>query len=327
MARSENQKKKLITIRDILLKKTDEDHALTADSICAELLKYDISAERKSIYSDIRALEDIGLDVLKTSGREGGYYVASREFELSELKILVDVVQSAKFLTEKKSNALIDKLISQASEYQAKSLKRDVFIANRPKTDNENILINVDSIYKAMADNKKISFKYYAYNTNKELVARHEGSDYVISPWQLVWDDENYYLIGYDDKAEKVKYYRIDKMKKLSESSESRVGQDSLKTFDLAAFSKATFGMFDGAEKTVTLRCKDSMIGIMIDRFGKDIMVHPSNEEGYIEVVVKVNVSSQFFGWLCGLGKNVSIVKPADVAESYKAHLEEILKS
>lgn len=326
MAKSENQKIKLITLKDILLQKTDENHPMTTQQLIEELQKNGIHAERKSIYQDISALEDLGLDVVKNTGRTNEYYVASRDFELAELKMLVDVVQSAKFITEKKSNELIKKLEKQTNLYAAKQLERNVVIANRNKTSNETIFYNVDGIYHAIANHRQISFCYLSWNTKKELVPKKNGERYQVSPWALVWDDENYYLLAYDEKAEILKHYRVDKIQQLEECSEPRLGREQMDKLDMARFSKSTFGMFDGEETTITLSCESGMIGVILDRFGKDITIREIDDSRF-EARVQVKVSSQFYGWLTALGKQVSIKSPANVRKDYQTYLREILES
>lgn len=325
MPRSENQKRKLITIRDILLQKTDEQHPISTQQLIDELKRMDINAERKSIYQDVQTLEEMGLDIVKLSGRTNSYYVASREFELPELKILVDVVQSAKFLTEKKSRQLIEKLQAQTNQYAARQLSRNVVVANRSKTDNENIFYNVDTIYRAMADNCQITFSYYEWTVKKELMPRKEGALYKISPWALIWDDENYYLLGYDSSAKMMKHYRVDKMKQVSESQETRDGRLEMEKVDLAAFSKTTFGMFAGEETVVKLQCNESLAGVLIDRFGKDITMRPISETEF-EARIPVKISPTFFGWLASLGTQAQIESPDHVKEQYRSYLENILK-
>ena len=324
MAKSENQKLKLIVLRDILLRKTDEEHPMSTKELIRELEKEGIKAERKSIYSDIEALEGLGLEVIKIPGRSNQYYVAEREFELPELKLLVDVVQAARFITEKKARELIKKLEKQTSEYAAKQLTRNVVIANRSKTSNENIYYNVDVIHRAIAENQQIQFYYYEWNVEKKFVPRKNGERYQVSPWALIWDDENYYLMAYDEKVELMKHYRVDKMKSIECVEEGRLGKDVMKNFDMGAFSKTTFGMYAGEEAIVSLWCKSSMVGVIIDRFGKDIMMKPL-DNGNFEARIPVKVSSQFFGWLTALGTNVKVIGPERVKEDYYQYLKDIM--
>lgn len=324
MARTENQKIKLLALKEILLQKSDEEHPLSRKEITALLEERGIQAERKSIYNDVNLLSDIGLDVIKTGGRNCTYFIGEREFELAELKILVDVVQASNCLSEKRSNELIKKLENQASVYQAKKLQRNVVVANRAKTNNENVLYNVDLVHSAMNDNKKIVFKYYEWNLEKKLIARKNGQKYEVSPWRLVWDDENYYLVGYDHLAKAIRHYRVDKMKEIEIQEDNREGRDIMESFDLASFSKATFGMYAGEETIVSLYADNSMCGVIIDRFGTDITMRPINDKIF-EARVKVNVSPQFYGWLCALGKKVDIHSPEKVKKEYIDYLKDII--
>ena len=325
MARSENQKLKLITLRDILLQKTDEEHPMNTQQLIEELAKQGIRAERKSIYQDIEALEETGLEIMKISGRSNEYYVAGREFELPELKMLVDVVQAAKFITEKKSRQLIDKLEKQTSVYEAKQLSRDVVVANRSKTANENIFYNVDVIHHAISQDRQITFCYYEWNVKKEFVPRKNGELYHISPWALIWDDENYYLIAYDGEAEIIKHFRVEKMLRITSTKEPREGAELFADFDVGAYTKKTFGMFAGEEETLTLICENALIGVIIDRFGQEVSVRKRDENTFF-LRTKVAVSRQFFGWLSGLGKKVRLHAPEEVAKRYQTYLRDILQ-
>lgn len=319
-----NQKKKLLTLAKILLECTDEAHTMSAADICAELGKYDISAERKSIYNDIAVLQDFGLDIVQVKGSRPGYYVASREFELAELKLLVDAVQASKFITSKKSAELIKKLEHQASRYEAKYLRRDVFIYNRPKSVNETIYYNVDMIHAALRSNTKISYQYAEWTTKKELRLKREGAFYVVSPWALTWDDENYYLIAYDEAADTIKHYRVDKMQKMSILQEERTGKQKFQDFDLAAFAKKTFSMYGGHDEKVTLVCKDNLAGVVLDRFGTDVMMLPCGE-GHFKIKALVAVSPQFFGWVTGIGEGMEIAGPEYVRREYQEYLSNLL--
>ena len=323
MPRTENQKLKLTALSNILLRLSDEKHQLTTQEMISQLEKEGISAERKSIYNDLKVLEDRGMDIV--SETKGKYYVASRDYELAELKVLVDVVQAANFLSEKKSEELIKKLESETSVYEAKQLQRNVYIANRSKTVNESVLYNVDSIYNAVAENKKISFKYCEWNLKRELVPRKDGAIYCVSPWYLIWDDENYYLIGYDEKADQSKYYRVDKIKELSVLDENRTGNDLMKDFDVAAFCKSTFGMFGGDDSKVYIKFPNKLVGVVIDRFGTGVTIKPIDDE-YFEARVDAKVSGQFFGWVFGLGSEVEILGPENVRQEFKDYVEKICK-
>lgn len=324
MARSENQKLKLLYIVQLLEERTDEEHPVTTQEIIEYLRGKGIAAERKSIYTDIELLTDYGLDIIRIKERPGGCYLASRPFELAELKLLVDAVQASKFITTKKSRELIAKLEELCSKSQARQLHRQVVVTNRNKAVNENIYYNVDMIYNAIAENVKIQFQYFEWSVNKEMKLRRDGSFYVVSPWQLSWDDENYYLIAYDDRSGDIRHYRVDKMLKISLRKEERDGKDKFEDFDVAGYSRKTFGMFAGEEETVTLHCDSNLTGVMIDRFGKDVAMRKVDET-HIKARVNVAVSRQFFGWLTGLGAAVTIEGPNRVVDEYKKYLKDIL--
>ena len=326
MPKGANQKLKLYYLAKLMIKKTDDDHYLTMPQIREQLEEYGITADRKSLYDDMEALRTLGIDViLEKGGRNCYYHVGSKHFQIAELKLLVDAIQSSKFITEKKTKELIKKLTGLVSEYEATQLRRQVEVQGRIKTMNESIYYNVDKIHTAISTNKRIQFRYLKWNTKKELVPRKEGL-YEASPWALTWDDENYYLVAYDEEAGKIKHYRVDKMDKIIITSEKRLGKDHFNSLDMAAYSKKNFGMFGGKDSLVKLKIKDDFVGIIIDRFGKDITIRKSNEEGFSETKVNVAVSDQFFGWLFALSDGVQIVGPKDVAEKYKIKLKEICK-
>ena len=323
MAKSNNHKMALLYMMRGLLQKTDEDHSMNATDLIAALAAYDCEADRRTIYSNVEILQDFGIDVIKKENGQG-YYIGSRDFELPELKLLVDSVQSSKFITEKKSRELIGKLMQLTNEQKARQLNRSVFIRNRMKTGNEKVYYNVDTLHEAMNRNRQIRFKYGEWTAAKELVEKKGGTEYRVSPWALTWDDENYYLIAFDEAAGIIKHYRVDKMLKIGLTDEERVGRDSFEDFDLAAFSKKTFGMFGGPDANVVLRCKNGLAGVIIDRFGREISLVPEDGE-HFHVHVTVAVSPQFFGWVTGIGPGIEIASPADVREAYGAYLAEIL--
>lgn len=325
MAKSSNQKLKLLYLMRVLLERTDEEHVMSMNDILEYLKSCGIDAERKSIYDDIEALRTFGIDIVNKKERPSGYYIGLREFELPELKLLVDAVQSSKFITTKKSDELIKKLESLAGSNQAKKLQRQVYVTNRIKTMNESIYYNVDDLHEAISENKKITFQYCEWTTDKNLVPKKNGELYNVSPWALNWDDENYYLIGYDNDSGKVKFYRVDKIKKITILEEKREGLKHFEKFNTADFSKKTFGMFAGDEKVVTLDCSEKLIGVILDRFGTDVSVRKA-DNGVLKVRVSINVSPQFFGWLTGIGRDVVITSPENVVEEYKEYIKKILE-
>ena len=325
MSRGTNQKFKLSFLSKIMLEKTDDEHSLTMPQIMAELEKYEVTAERKSIYQDFQDMEKLGIEIIKEQvGRETYYHVGAREFELAEVKILIDAIQSSKFITQSKSRQLITKIKNLVSEHQAKQLQRQVFITDRVKNMNESVYYNVDDIYTAINDNKKIRFKYYKWSIEKKLVARHNDDWFVVSPWALTWDDENYYMVAFDDLDHKIKHYRVDKMMHIAVEQEMREGKEVFKNFDMAAYSKATFGMYSGIRTRVNIQFPNNMCGVFLDRFGKDISFRKVDDE-HSSVAVEVAVSSQFFGWIFSLGKEVKVVGPSEVVEQMRIVAEEFV--
>ena len=328
MSRGTNQKFKFTYLMKIMLEKTDDEHSLTMPQIMEELEKYDVTAERKSIYTDFQDMtEKFGVEIIKEQiGRETYYHVGAREFELAEVKLLIDAIQSSKFITQTKSRELITKIKSFVSEHQAKQLQRQVYINDRVKTMNESVYYNVDDIHTAINENKKIRFKYFKWDINKKLVPRHNGDWFIVSPWALTWDDENYYMVAFDDLDKKIKHYRVDKMMHISIEEEKRSGKEVFRNFDMAEYSKATFGMYQGQKAKVKIQFANYMCGVFIDRFGKDISFRPIDDE-HSELHVDVNVSPQFFGWIFSLGKNVKVTGPSEVVEQMKVFAREFLEN
>lgn len=325
MAKSQNQKLKLLYIIKILSEKTDEEHTISTQNLIEELEKYEISAERKSIYNDIQQLQQFGYDIMTSKSRSlGGYYLASREFELPELKLLVDAVQASKFITLKKSNELIKKLESFASIYEGKQLQRQVFVSNRVKTENEKIYYNVDDIHKAIQTNHKVSFLYFEWNTEKKMQFRKKGERYCVSPWALIWRDENYYLVAFDETEQLIKHYRVDKMNEMAIEEATREGIESFQQFNIAEYANKTFGMYGGKEETVTLQFTNRLVGVALDRFGKEVDIRKRGENQF-SVRVKVALSGQFYGWLTGIGKEAKMIAPEYVVREYQSYLEELL--
>lgn len=326
MAKSSNQKLKMIYLMDKFIKDTDENHGITIDDMIEYLAGYDIKAERKSLYDDIDCLNNYGMDIIKEKkGRETYYKLVSREFELAELKLLVDAVQSSKFMTVNKTRQLIKKLESLSSNHQAVELQRQVHVINRVKNPNEKIYLMVDMLHEAIHKQVQVEFQYAAWNLKKELVPRHDGKKYRVSPWALTWDDENYYLIGYDEEEAKIKHFRVDKLLKLNLTTEERHGKELFNKFDLATYSKKTFGMFGGEEQSIKLKVDNDMVGVMIDRFGSDIMIIPDKDGEHFTINVDVAISDQFIGWLIGLGTSVQVVAPEYVRKKIKDNLQMIV--
>lgn len=325
MAKSSLQKLKILYLMKAFVERTDENHPMTVKDITKFLEEYGIIVERKTIYDDIETLKVFGMDIINRRQKPSGYYLGNRTFELPELKLLVDAVQSSKFTTLKKTQELIKKLESLTSIYEAKGLERQVFVNDYVKAINESVYYNIDEIYMAISENKQISFQYFEWNLSKEMCLKKDGARYRVSPWGLIWKDDNYYLIAIDEKSGIVKHYRVDKMLKISVEKESRNGDSLFSTFNAVQFATKTFGMFGGREENITVEFENRFIGVVIDRFGKEVKICKKDEE-HFTVHLTVNVSSQFFAWVAGLGSGVKITSPEKVQKEYVRFLKKALE-
>lgn len=320
MAKSANQKLKLLRLYNILMHQSDEDHPIPVPDLIQELERWDIKAERKSIYDDLNALVDMGVDIQSRKGRTPGWFIGQRDFELAELKLLVDAVQSSRFITKRKSDALIRKLEQLASTHQARQLQRQVYVDRRVKAMNESIYYNVDKLHTAIAQNNAITFQYFDYDMNKEKVFRHDGALYRVSPYGLIWNSENYYLAAFDSASQQMRHYRVDKMTQIELTGEKRQGGSE---FDVADYAQKHFGMYSGDEVTMTLRFRRSMVNVVLDRFGQDVMLIPDGED-HFTVALPLVMSPQFFGWLFGLGDAVQLMSPPAAVEAYQKQLTSV---
>ncbi|MST67881.1 WYL domain-containing transcriptional regulator [Lachnospiraceae bacterium BSM-380-WT-5A] len=294
-----DQKLRTLRLMEILLERTDDAHMLNASELCTILdQEYGISTDRRTIYTEMEILDKFGLDIQQKKGKNPGYYIGARDFELPELKLLVDAAMLSKY----------------------------VFIVNRPKTENETVYYNVDYIHTAIYENKEIKFHYAEWTVKKELKLKKDGAFYVVSPWALTWDDENYYLVAYDAAAGIIKHYRVDKMQNTEILETDRKGEESFQNFDLAAFAKKTFGMYGGVDAEVTLECRNELAGVVIDRFGHDVWLIPQGED-HFKTRVLVSVSLQFFGWVTGIGSGMKITGPENVKAEYKAYMQDVLQN
>ncbi len=330
MAKSEKQKLKLLYIIKYLSAESDEEHPVSTKQLIEYLDRMDISVERKTIYSDIRLLVDFGFDIVSIkAGDRSGYYLASRRFELAELKLLADAVLASKFITAKKTRELIGKISTLSSSYDASKLRRQVYV-DRIKNDNESIYYSVDEIHRAMFENRQIAFVYHVWGTDRRLHPKKKGGKYIVSPFYLIWKDGYYYLVAFDARDEKTKYYRVDKMKKLEICSGARTGHEITGREDPALMASRVFSMFAGDEENVTLSFTEDMAGVIIDRFGRNIMIRPDEDmPGGIKrfrTHINVDVSPQFYGWISGLSGKVVIEGPPRVRLSYKQYLENMLE-
>ena len=324
MPRSANQKLKLLYLAQILMEQTDEEHPLTVQALIAQLAKHDIQAERKSVYDDLDALSRFGLDVQCRKGRMPGWFVGARDFELPELKLLVHAVQSSRFITRRKSDALIRKLERLASIHQAQQLQRQVFVSGRVKVMNESIYYNVDKLHTALSAKRAITFQYFDYNMYREKVFRREGAQYTVSPYGLIWNNDNYYLVAYDGSHREMRHYRVDKMAEITVTNLPREGAEDYPNFDIAVYGQKHFGMYSGEETTVTLRAKSSMAGVVLDRFGQDVILVPDGPD-FFSVSIPLVLSPQFYGWLFALDPDVTLTAPPRAVAAYQERLRSAL--
>ena len=320
MPRSQNQKLKLLYLMKILLTRSDEAHPVSTSELIAALAAAGIRAERKAIYDDIEALRLFGLDIVGVKGKAPGYFLASRDFELAELKLLVDAVQSSKFITRKKSSELIHKLEGLASAHEARQLQRQVYVAQRVKSMNESVYYNVDRIHNGIGAGREISFRYFDYTVEKTRAYRRGGARYIASPWALTWNDENYYMIAFDAQAGIIKHYRVDKMEDIRVLTSARRGQEVFERFDMALYARRVFGMYGGEVHTVRIRFANRFAGAALDRFGSDVALVPEGD-AHFTVTAEVAVSPQFFAWLFGFGGEACILSPQPVIDRMKEHL------
>jgi len=323
MAKSPNQKLKLLYIKDYLEHNTDPDHPATISDIIDELARHDITAERKSIYSDLHYLEDYGVDINMThSGPSAGYYIAARDFELPELQLLVDSIQSSKFLTLKRTKELIGKLQNLTNVHDAKKLQTQLYFRNRVKSMNESVYLSLDTVSAAITSRHAIRFKYYEITVSKQRRFRHNGAWYTVSPFALLMDDENYYLFCYDHNAGITKHFRVDKMDSIEILDTPLQRQDLFRETDMSAYTKKVFGMFSGEPRQVQFRFKEHLAGAVVDRFGTDLMLIPGND-GTFTTTVEVVVSQHFLGWVFSFGSDAEILFPPDIRSLMKDRLAE----
>ena len=325
MPHVEGQKGKILWILRFLEKYTDEDHSLSAPQLLDLLAEQGIKAERKSIYSDIETLQSMGYDIEQQRGRFGGFKLVSREFQLPELKLLVDAVQASRFITRKKSDQLIRTLARFASDWQAADLKRQVFASGRVKTMNESIYYNVDALHRAIAQDRQVEFIYQDWDIGKKKVARHGGSPYRVSPWALLWEDENYYLVAYAE-GQGMRHYRVDKMAAIELLDAPRLGARAYDPKAMQDYAKPMFNMYGGPVTRVELHCDGGVIGPMLDRFGPEATVVPQ-PDGSFHLHARVAVSPTFFGWVCGFGGKVRVAAPQAVKEDFCRMLDTLRQS
>ncbi len=322
MPKTENNKLRLLYLRDYLLHNTDEEHPVSVPQMIEALEKLGLSVERKTIYDDLRLLgtEGYGMDLIRT-GRN--YFVGERDFSTEEIRLLVDMVQSSNFITVKKTNELIKKLEGLTSTFEGRLLNKNVYVRNRVKTMNESVYRNVDSISDAISDDRILTFRYFRYNIHKKKELRNGGKIHTVSPFALIWVDQNYYLLGYNHDASEMRHFRVDRMTELGSTAGPRLGKEQFKKTDMSTYTTKVFHMFTGEETKIRLRFADELVDTVIDRFGTGPILVPDGK-GSFTVTLDIVVSRQFFAWLSAFGTNAEILSPESVRNMFSEHLRSI---
>lgn len=327
MAPGKNQKLKLLYLMDMLYKETDDVHGLTMPQILRRLEERGIKAERKSIYADLDVLRNFGLEISKYSRQPVEYALGNRDFSLSELTLLVDAVQSCRFLSDGKSKQLVKGIRNMASTYDKHSLDKRVHVFGRPHSQSQSDFNMVDTIQEAMAARCKITFIYYRYDAEKKRVARKDGAAHIVTPVSLVYSDGNYYLVGYSDADEAIRNYRVDRMGCVRQLVETVEKNDVISAYDPDDVAKCAFGMYAGKREIVLLRAKAEVMNVIIDRFGKDVESKAVDNGEAALVTAPVMVSPVFFGWLAQMGSSVTVEQPQYVRDEYLEFIDGIKKA
>lgn len=324
--KGDHQKLKLCYLAKIFCHETDDNHGLTINELMEKLRYYGVNVNRKTLYLDMEELRVFGMDIIaEKTGKQVRYHLGKRDFELPELKLLVDAVQSSRFITDRKSEELIHKLELLVSRYDAQQLHRQVFISGRIKSMNESIYYNVDKLHEAINQKYKIRFHYFQWNIHKEMELRKNGKWYEVSPWGLMWVEENYYLVAYDEEEDRIAHFRVDKMVDIQIQKELSAGQKQFEEFNMPLYARTQFRMHSGEMIMVTMQCKNNLVGVFLDRFGMEIPIIPVDEE-HFQTQIPVLLSQQFLSWVFGMGDDAKIMGPANVVEMMKDALVDCMK-
>ena len=313
------QKYKILNEYQILLKESDEKHQINAVEMTKRLASKGISSERKTIYKDMDILMDAGIDLVKG---DKGYYIASRTFELAELKLLVDAVGASKFISSKKTKELVEKITELASIDEATQLARQVVVPEKSNSSNEKIFYTIDVIYQCLDNKKKMSFKYQEWTLTKEMKPRHGGKTYVVSPAFLLRNDENYYLVAFDEDSKEIRHYRVDKIISATMLDEDTEDIAEIRELNPHEYAKQHISMFAGDERVVTIRFARHLVGVVLDKFGTEIDIRPDGE-AFVKARISVAISPQFYGWLTGVGAVISY--PEDEVNNFKQYLKDMV--
>lgn len=353
--RKYDQKMKPFLVYHYLMRHSDENNVVKTDDVLDFLRSCEISAERRSIYKDINEInkailiaEGVAIDIFEAEElcedeeectivydkHRKGFYVRQRHYEANDIRMMAECVYAARFLDEKTALRLVDVVCDQVSEQEASKIKHSVHLTDRVKTDCTSVYTNVGLINDAMSRKldgeehipEKIKFKYLKYTIQdvKKRVERRHGDEYIVSPYELLINDGNYYMLGFDDKSKELRTFRVDRMKNIKFTHEAREGEEEFKGIDMKAYAKEHFGMFGGDKEHVTLRFIEPLLDTIVDRFGTTGVVYGREDDRHLTATVSVAVSDQFFGWVCGFGKRITITAPESVKKKFKEHLKKI---
>lgn len=317
-----NVRLRVLLVMEVFFEKTDEEHGVSMGEIIGWLAEHGVAGNRKSVYEDIHALQEYGL-LIEYSPEDKTYHLMERAMELAELKLLVDAIHASKFITSKRACEMIGHVMGMASGFQRGQLKREIY-AEKPKAPNATGFYSMDMLHQAMTWDCQVTFRYGAWNLKKELEYKHGGALYQVSPWLMVWAEENYYLVGYDSQAEKIKHFRVDKISGVEMLEEKRIGKQEFEKLDTTNYSTNHFGMYGGELKRVTIQFENHLIGVVLDRFGTEVQI-VTVDESHFKVALLVAVSSQFFGWIFALGSQAKILSK-EVAQEYQEYLKQVLE-
>ncbi len=327
MPGKQGSKLKLLHLMDIFMSNTDEDNIYSANDICEKLQEYGSEAERKSIYADIETLRKFGFDIVNTKSPKRGFFLASRDFEVAEVRLLIDAVQAAYFISGKKTKTLIKKLYRLVSQGQAETMENQISVENKLKCDNEEIYYTIDIIHKAIQQGKQIEFKYFKRKLTRRMTALSEEKVFTVNPYALIWLNDRYYLVSNNPKYDNLMHTRLDRMEKVvmlefAARSFSEVSEYH-ECFDAADYSKKLFNMFSGGNERIELRCSNIIIDDILDRFGKNVPIKADGDEFFI-IRVQAAVSRGLVSWLMQYGANIKVNAPKSLAEEVKENANSI---
>ena len=309
---------RLLLILKCLLEQTDESHTLTIAEINDCLAEHELFGDRKTIRECIGELQAVGYDIRCIRKTQNHYYINQRDFSLAEVKLLVDAVQSSRFIPQDKSHELVEKLAGLVGEHKGEILKRQLYIGSRTKADNDDISEMVEQIHQAITDEKKIAFQYFEYNPKKEKVLRHGGEIYMFSPYVLIWNNDQYYVVGYSDKRQTITKFRVDRMTSLEILNDGNISKPD--DFDVSSYFEKEFSMLHGESSEVELLCENQLMGSIVDKFGTKVRTEVVDQE-HFKAIVNVELSGTFYGWVFASMGAMKILSPQEALDAFEKAL------